>query len=111
SSGVSGRTNAPQMFGNIGIPARGGASSQWRQRPFSVEGVDEYGGERDLAPLDLPAHADWVLYFPDADTSGSKDPTLLFNTFAYQLSANSGRYSVRFRWVEAFVNEDGGDLQ
>ena len=28
----------------------------------------------------MPAHADWVLYFPDADTSGSKDATKLFNT-------------------------------
>ena len=111
SNGLSSLASAPQMIGNIGIRARGGASSQWRQRPFSVEGVDEYGGEKDLAPLDLPAHADWVLYFPDADTSGSKDPTLLFNTFGYQLSANSGRYAVRFRWVEAFVNEDGGDLR
>lgn len=111
SNGVSSLASVPQMFASIGIRARGGASSQWRQRPYSVEAIDEYGGEEDVAPLDLPAHADWVLYFPDADTSNSKDSTLLFNTFAYQLSANWGRYAVRFRWVEAFINTDGGELR
>jgi len=111
TNGVASLTNPPQMYGHIGIRSRGGASSQWRQKPFSVEGVDDDGDEQELAPLDLPAHADWILYFPDADTAGSKDPTMLFNTFAYELSRNSGRYSVRFRWVEAFLNEDGGDLR
>jgi hypothetical protein len=110
-NGISSLTNPPQMFGNIGIRARGGASSQWRQKPFGVEGIDEDGAERKLSPLGLPAHADWILYFPDADTANSKDATMLFNTFAFELSANSGRYSVRFRWVEAFLNEDGGDLR
>jgi hypothetical protein len=57
----------------------------------------------------MPAHADWVLYFPDPDDN--KDPTLLFNTFAYELYPKFGHYGVRFRWVEAFVNEDGGDLR
>jgi len=110
-NGVSSLTNPPQMFGNIGIRSRGGASSQWRQKPFSVEGIDDEGAERKLSPLGLPAHADWILYYPDADTATSKDATMLFNTFAFELSANSGRYSVRFRWVEAFLNEDGGDLR
>lgn len=111
NNGISSLTNAPQMFGNIGIRSRGGASSQWRQKPFSVEGIDDEGAERKLSPLGLPAHADWILYFPDADTANSKDATLLFNTFAFELSANSGRYAVRFRWVECFLNEDGGDLR
>jgi len=49
-----------------------------------------------------------VLYFPDPEQS--RDPALLFNTFAYELSAKMGRYATRFRWVEAFINEDGGEL-
>ena len=102
-------TNAAQMVSTIGIRGRGAFSSEWRQKPYSVEAIDEAGEEREVGPLDLPAHADWVLYFPDPDTN--KDPPLLFNTFAYALSANTGHYAVRFRWVEAFVNEDGGDLR
>jgi hypothetical protein len=107
--GASSLAAPPQMLSAIGIRGRGAFSSQWRQKPYSVEAIDEHGEERNVSPLGLPAHSDWVLYFPDPDTN--KDPTLLFNTFAYELSGNTGNYAVRFRWVEAFVNEDGGDLR
>ena len=105
----SGFTDAPQMTSLIGIRGRGAYSTEWRQKPYSVEGIDEEGNEAAIAPLGMPRHADWVLYFPDPEQS--RDPTLLFNTFAYELSKNMGDYAVRFRWVEAFINEHGGDLQ
>jgi hypothetical protein len=108
-AGSSAFTNAPDMFHLIGIRGRGAFSSQWRQKPYSVEGIDEDGNEANMSPLGMPAHADWILYFPDPDDN--KDPTLMFNTFAYELSKNTGHYAVRFRWVEAFVNEDGGELR
>jgi hypothetical protein len=98
----------PQMQGRIGIRGRGAYSTTWDQKPFSVESIDEAGAEREVGPLGLPAHADWVLYYPDPDND--KDPTLLFNTFAYALSNACGRYAPRFRFVEVFVHEDGGDL-
>ncbi|MBI5385503.1 MAG: lamin tail domain-containing protein [Verrucomicrobia bacterium] len=107
--GASAFTNAPQMMSLVGIRGRGAFSTQWRQKPYSVEAMDEQGEEVEVSPLGMPAHADWVLYFPDPDQN--KDPALLFNTFAYELSKNMGRYAVRFRWVEAFVNEDGGELR
>jgi len=109
-AGVSALTNAPEMWSTIGIRGRGAFSSTWRQKPYSVEAIDESGGERKVGPLGMPAHADWTLYFPDPDSN--KDPSLLFNTFAYELYRDIGRADgVRFRWVEAFINEDGGDLQ
>jgi hypothetical protein len=108
AGGVCTLTNAAQMCTLAGIRGRGAFSTQWRQKPYSVEAMDEEGAEAEVSPLGLPAHADWVLYFPDPDQN--KDPALLFNTFAYELSRNMGHYAVRFRWVEAFVNEDGGDL-
>jgi len=76
---------------------------------FSVEAMDEDGAEAEVSPLGMPPHADWVLYFPDPDQT--RDPALLFNTFAYELSRNMGNYAVRFRWAEAFINEDGGELR
>jgi hypothetical protein len=108
-AGASSLTNPPQMFSDIAIRGRGAFSSTWRQKPYSVEAVNQDGGEREVSPLGMPEHADWVLYFPDPDDN--KDPSLLFNTFAYELSENTGHYAVRFRWVEAFINEDGGDLR
>ncbi len=108
-NGVGSLTNPPQMMSMVGIRGRGAYSSQWRQKPFSVEAMNEDGSGRAVNPLGMPEHTDWVLYFPDPDQD--KDPTLLFNTFAYELSRTTGHYSVRFRWVEAFINEDGGDLR
>lgn len=108
-NGVSALTNAPQMMHTIGIRGRGAYSSQWRQKPYSVEAVDEENEEAKVAPLGMPAHADWVLYFPDPDAD--KDPAMLFNTFAYELSKKMGHSAARFRWVEAFVNENGGELR
>ena len=110
NAGASAFTNAPQMISRIGIRGRGAFSSTWRQKPYSVEALNDEDGERSVAPLGLPSHADWVLYFPDPDSN--KDPAMLFNTFAYELYQSFGRdFAVKFRWVEAFVNEDGGDLK
>ncbi len=106
--GLSRLTHPPQMLSLVGIRGRGAYSTEWRQKPYSVEAMDEEGAELEVAPLGMPPHADWVLYFPDADQN--KDPSLLFNTFAYELSGKMGHYAARFRWVEAFINENGGDL-
>ena len=106
--GVCALTNAPQMLSLVGIRGRGAYSTEWRQKPYSVQTMDEDGSKADVSPLGMPAHSDWVLYFPDPDQD--KDPALLFNTFAYDLSRNMGHYAARFRWVEAFIHEDGGDL-
>ncbi len=107
--GTSSITDPLGMYSRIGIRGRGAFSSTWKQKPFSVEAEDENGEEQPVSPLGLPKHSEWILYYPDADEN--KDPTLFFNTFAYELSRRTGRYSVRFRFVEAFVNEDGGELK
>jgi hypothetical protein len=109
TNGIAAMTQQPRHVDLVGIRGRGAYSTEWRQKPYSVEGTDEEGQEAEISPLGMPAHADWVLYYPDPDSS--RDPSLLFNTFAYELSRNLGHYAVRFRWVEAFVNEDGGALQ
>jgi hypothetical protein len=98
----------PQMVNQIGIRGRGAFSSSWRQKPYAVETWTETGAEKDVKVLTMPAHSDWVLYFPDPDNN--KDPSLMFNTFIYQLARECGHDAPRFRWVELFVNEDGGDL-
>ncbi len=98
----------PQFFSRIGVRGRGAYSSTWRQKTYNVETWDEADEELDLPILGMPAHSDWVLYYPDPDEN--KDPTLLFNTFVYDLSRRLGRYAPRFRWVEVFVNEDGGEV-
>ncbi|RYD28512.1 MAG: hypothetical protein EOP86_23010, partial [Verrucomicrobiaceae bacterium] len=108
-SGTTASTaDGPQFFSSIGIRGRGAFSSSWKQKPYSVEAMDAGGAEREVPVLDMPAHSDWIFYFPDPDES--RDPTLLFNTFVYDLSRRLGHDAPRFRWVELFVNEDGGDI-
>lgn len=97
----------PTMTSQIGIRGRGAYSSTWRQKPYSVEAWTETGSNKDIPVLTMPEHSDWILYFPDPDTN--KDPTLLSNTIIYQLARECGHHAPRFRWVELFVNEDGGD--
>jgi hypothetical protein len=96
------------MISRTGIRGRGAFSSTWSQKPYSMEVWDENGEEKDVDVLGMPAHSDWVLYYPDIDRN--KDPSMMFNTFMYELSNNMGRYAARIRWVEAFVNTNGGDL-
>lgn len=107
-SGLAKLADDPDMISRIGIRGRGAFSSTWRQKPYSVEAWDESAAERDVEVLGMPKHSDWILYYPDID--GNKDPSMMFNTFMYELSRNMGHYAARFRWVEAFVNENGGDL-
>lgn len=101
-------TAEPQFFTEIGLRGRGAYSSSWKQKPYSVEAQDGTGGENEVAVLGMPAHSDWIFYFPDPEDT--KDPTMLFNTFIYDLARRLGHDAPRFRWVELFVNEDGGDI-
>ncbi len=106
--GTAATTGEPQFFSRIGLRGRGAFSSSWRQKPYTVEAWDAAGEETEISVLGMPAHADWILYFPDPDDN--KDPTLLFNTFVYDLSRKAGRDAPRFRWGELFLNEDGGEV-
>lgn len=107
-TGLTRLSDAPQMISRAGIRGRGAFSSSWSQMPYSMEVWDETQNEKNVDILGMPAHSDWVLYYPDTDDN--KDPSMMFNTFMYELSNNMGRYATRVRWVEAFVNTDGGDL-
>jgi hypothetical protein len=102
-------SSEPQIACRIGIRQRGAFSSTWKEKPYSVEVWDEADDDHDVAPLGMPEESDWVLYYPDP--TPKKDRTLIYNAFMWTLSRKAGRYAPRFRFVEAFVNEDGGSLE
>ncbi|MEZ5301764.1 MAG: CotH kinase family protein [Verrucomicrobiales bacterium] len=100
--------SAPETDSRIGIRARGAFSSTWNPKPYAVEAwKKDADDDRDIAPLGMPEESDWVLYHPHP----GYDRTMLYNTFIWELSAQTGRYGTRFRFVDVFVNEDGGDLR
>ena len=108
-SGVASFESTPALTARAGIRRRGSFSSTWKEKPYSLEVWDEEDEDLSVKPLGMPKESDWVLYYPDP--SAKKDRTLIYNAFMWRLSATTGRYAPRFRWVEAFVNEDGGPLE
>jgi len=108
SGGRAGWTDPPQLSGSVGIRGRGFFSSTWTRKPYAVECRAADGTATEAAPLGLPENGDWVLYYPDPGEF--RDPTMIANTFMYELSRRLGRYAPRFRFVELFLNTNGGDL-
>ncbi|MBN1417767.1 MAG: CotH kinase family protein [Planctomycetes bacterium] len=105
---VNGRTRLsvdPTLRTRIGIKVRGSSTAGEAKKSYTVEAWDEKDQDKDIAPLDFPPESDWVLHGPP-----SFDQALIRNAFIYALSNQVGRYAVRTRFVEAFVNTGGGAL-
>ena len=102
-------SGSPQLAGEIGIRGRGALSTTWAQPAYAVECRAAGGPATGASPLGMPANEDWVLYYPDP-SGALRDSTMLANTFIYELSRRLGRYAPRFRFVELFLNDNGGDL-
>ena len=108
ASGMASVVNAAETDSRIGIRVRGAFSSTWDPKPYSFESWKKDADvDRNIAPLGMPSDSDWILYHPHP----SYDRTMLYNTFIWELSRETGRYGTRFRFVDVFVNEDGGDLR
>ncbi len=97
----------PTQTSRIGIRVRGAFSSTWNPKPYSVETwkTDE-DDDRTIKILGMASESDWILYYPHP----SYDRTMLYNTFIWELSRQTGRWAPEFRFVDLFVNENGGDL-
>lgn len=98
-------TNDPTLDTRIGIKIRGSSSLNRAKKAFAVEARDAYGEDKDIAPLGLPEDSDWILYAPY-----NFDRALIRNALVYELSNQVGRYAVRTRFCEVFVNTNGGSL-
>lgn len=105
-TGLATTTGPNDLSERIGIRVRGALSSTWNPKPYRLETWDEFDNDKTTKPLGLPGESDWILYYPHPIF----DPTLLSNTFTWDLSRETGRYATRYRFVEVFLNEDGGDL-
>jgi hypothetical protein len=101
-------TNNPAVSSRAGIRRRGESTlrSTANKPNLSVETwgeVDEDG--QSIAPLGLPADADWILYAP-----WTIDTAMIRNPFIYEVSNEAGSYAVRTRFVEVFLNHGGGSI-
>ena len=97
--------NGPTLDTRIGIKIRGSSTQNRPKKAFTIEARDAYGEDKDIAPLGLPEDSDWILYAPY-----NFDRALIRNALIYELSNQIGRYAVRTRFCEVFVNTNGGTL-
>ena len=103
-TGAQGRakiTDAPDFAGRAGIKKRGSSTGSQAKPQYGFEVWDENNRDRDAAILGMPADSDWVLYAPY-----TYDRALINNAFIYNLSNEIGRYAVRTRFVEMYVNSN-----
>nr|ADI22802.1 hypothetical protein [uncultured Oceanospirillales bacterium HF0500_29K23]ADI23150.1 hypothetical protein [uncultured gamma proteobacterium HF0770_11A05] len=98
-------TDAPTLETRIGIKLRGSSTQDRPKKAFAVEAWDEHDEDKNITPLNMPEDSDWVLY-----ASYEYDRALIRNAFIYEISNQIGRYAVRTRFCEVFVNTDGGSL-
>jgi len=98
-------TGDPQVATRAGLKIRGSSTAGRPKKSYAFEAWDERDEDKDIAPLDMPGESDWILYGPY-----NFDRALIRNAFIYELSNQIGRYAVRCRFVEVFVNTDGGAL-
>ena len=104
TSGLSKTNNLSDYSGRSGLNIRGQSTSFLPKRPYKLETWDEYNEDIDVPLLGFPADSDWILSNPYTDRSFMR--TML----AMELSNEMGYYSPRTRFVELFVNEDGGQV-
>ena len=99
---------APSVQSRVGIRRRGESTLRpTNKKPnLGIETRDEEDDvARDIEPLGLPAESDWVLFAP-----WKWDPAFIRNTLAFELGNQMGEYASRTRFVEVFLNVDGGAL-
>ncbi|MCD6392006.1 MAG: lamin tail domain-containing protein, partial [Planctomycetes bacterium] len=94
----------PEHFEGLGQIRYRGESTYGTKRHFAFETQDEYGQDKDVSLLGMPAESDWVI------TGERLDYTLLKCEIAFKWFRNMGHYAPRQRYVEMYVNEGGGAI-
>jgi hypothetical protein len=98
-------TNRPSLSAQGIFHLRGSSTLYYPKGSFFLETQDEWGFDRKVSLLDLPAESDWVLYAPN-----NFEPVLLHNPVAFALSRQMGQYASRTRFAVVFLNTAGGPV-
>ncbi|MBN1804372.1 MAG: CotH kinase family protein [Sedimentisphaerales bacterium] len=96
-------TDPADFAGFGGLKTRGRSTASSPKHSYGFEVWDENDRDMDVSIFGLPADSDWILYAPYYF-----DRALINNAFMFELSNRIGRYAVRTRFVEVYLNTDGG---
>lgn len=103
-TGRAGVTDRPDFAGRTGMRERGQSTAFFPKNPYKLETWDEDDRDKSVSLLGFPADSDWVLNNPYADK------TFMRNVLVYKWSSDMGHYASRTKFIEVFVNEDGGQI-
>lgn len=90
--------------GYAGMRVRGQSTRDYAKKQYALELWDESRQDRDAEILGMPTEADWIIHAPFSDK------TLMRNHLIYGWSHDIGRYAVRTRFAEAFIDREGDGL-
>lgn len=96
---------APTIASALTLSVRGASSAEFPKKSFNLTLRKEDGTKRSESLLGLPAAEKWALV-----ASWTFDPSFLNNALIYALSNQIGRWAPRTRFVEVFLNPDGGAI-
>jgi len=102
---VTGRADitGPEHFEGWGQIRRRGEST-YGQGHYAFEVQDEYGQDKSVSLLGMPAESDWII------NKEVIDYTLLKSNVAFKWFRDMGHYAPRERFVEMYLNEGGGEI-
>jgi len=102
---VTGRAviTGPEHFEGWGDIRRRGEST-YGQGHYRIEMQDEYRRDNDVSLLGMPAESDWILSYDVIDY------TMMKNEIAFKWFRDMGHYAPRQRYVELYLNTDGGAI-
>ncbi|MHC4520722.1 MAG: CotH kinase family protein, partial [Planctomycetota bacterium] len=91
--------DVPAFSGRGALKVRGSSTGGISKHQYAFEIWDENNQDRDVSLLGMPAESDWILYAPS-----QFDRALISNAFVFELSNQVGRYAVRTRFCEVYLN-------
>jgi hypothetical protein len=94
--------NRPDLSSPCSLERRGSSTAGDPKYSMAVELQDEFGIDRNLSPLGLPSHSDWIMHAPY-----NFDRSMMHNDLIYRISNDSGRYAPRTKFVEHIHNVQG----
>ena len=105
-NGTASFDNPPSVATRAGYHLRGQSSMMmFAQAPYRVELRNNNDNDAAHPVLGMPADADWALISPCTDN------TLMRSVFVFDLGKAMGLATVQYRFVELFINPDGGPLE
>jgi len=105
ANGRAGILDPVEFIGRAGLKVRGSSTGGTAKHQYAFEIWDENNQDKDVSLLGMAPESDWILYAPS-----SFDRALINNAFVFELSNQIGRYAVRTRFCEVYLNTNDGSI-